>query len=190
MKATGFECAHQRWIHLALVGVAFCMYFFDPVDVVWALVRHKPDARTLERMLFAVATGLTGCGAAMRTAANRAQMSSLSARVERHLGSVFYAVGIGALAPLWGFLILVAGEAALALRLFQRESAPDVGPWSSEAAGSWASAMRPEAAKWGLFFTMIVFTAVLVDRVADILAVASLLIAAALNWRLYCHRTA
>lgn len=190
MKATGFEYRHQRWIHLSLVGFAFGTYFFDRVDAVWALVQREPDSRGVERILFAVATVLVGCGAAMRTSVNRSPSLSLSARLERHLGAVLSAAGIGSLAPLWGFVILTAGEAVLALRLFLYESAHGDGILPAEPAGSWISAMRPEAAKWGLFLTMIVFTAVLIDRVADVLALVSLLTAAALNWRSYCHRTA
>ena len=182
MKATDFENRHQRWIHLVLVGAAFSTYFFDGVDSVWAMVEHQPNARALERMLFAVATVLVGCGAALRTSASRLRSPS-----KMHLGSVLYALGIGSLAPLPGFAILAIGETVLATRLYLRELNSGCEQRAGETMRSWASAVRTEAVKWGLFLTMIVFTAVLIDRVADVLAAASLAIAAALNWRSYCR---
>jgi hypothetical protein len=41
-------------------------------------------------------------------------------------------------------------------------------------APDWKKAFRREPAKWGLFLTMIIFTVLLVDRVAEVLALASL----------------
>jgi hypothetical protein len=190
MNATEFEYRNQRWIHLALVGLAFGAYVFDPVDIVWALVEQRPNARALERIFFAVGTLLAGSGAALRTAANRSAVPSASARVKKHLGSVLYAVGVGSLAPAWGFAILTAGELALAIRLSFYERGEECPHGAAAPRESWISAMRPEAAKWGLFLTMIVFTAVLIDRVADVLALMSLLTAAALNWRSYCRPAA
>jgi hypothetical protein len=48
--------------------------------------------------------------------------------------------------------------------------------------------MREESAKWGIFLTMVVFTSLLIDRVAELLAVASLLVWAALNYSTFRHR--
>jgi hypothetical protein len=187
MKASGFEYRNQRWIHLSLVAAAFGVYAFDPVNLVWALVQHQPDAHALERALFAVATVFAGSGAVLRTLANRFTVRSSGSSLRRHLGSVLFALGIGSLAPLWGFVTLAAGEAVLATRLLLYERNLTCAHRPGVPAPSWASAVRTEAAKWGLFVTMTVFTAVLIDRVADILAVASLLTAAALNWRSYCR---
>jgi hypothetical protein len=48
-------------------------------------------------------------------------------------------------------------------------------------APNWKQALRQESAKWGLFLTMIIFTVLLVDRGAEILAVASVLLRLLLN---------
>jgi len=48
-------------------------------------------------------------------------------------------------------------------------------------APDWKRAFRQESAKWGLFPTMLIFTVLLVDRVAEILALASLLLWLLLN---------
>jgi hypothetical protein len=47
---------------------------------------------------------------------------------------------------------------------------------------NWKAALRSGISKWGLAVTMIVFTVTLRDRVAEILAAASFLLWAALNW--------
>ena len=45
----------------------------------------------------------------------------------------------------------------------------------------WGPGFRAQAVKWGLFLTMIVFSFTLVDRQADILIAASVLVAVLLN---------
>jgi hypothetical protein len=49
---------------------------------------------------------------------------------------------------------------------------------------SFAEAARPEALKWALFVTMIVFTTTLRDRYADVLICLSILVSTLLNGRL------
>jgi hypothetical protein len=55
-------------------------------------------------------------------------------------------------------------------------------------APNWKQALRQESAKWGLFLTMIIFTVLLVDRVAEILAVASPLLWLLLKFALFHSR--
>lgn len=79
--------------------------------------------------------------------------------------------------------MLVVGEAIVFLRLIRREKRlvpagllvsqplrPD------ELRPTWGRAFRQESAKWGLFLTMIIFTILLRDRVAEILAAISVLV--------------
>ena len=105
-------------------------------------------------------------------------------------------LGIGLLAPISGTVILLGGEVALVVRLFLRnrdgallEGSSDqfVGStrtWLSAQGISarWKDALRKEASKWGLALTMMIFTMTLRDRLAEILAVVSLLLWLALNW--------
>lgn len=44
MKATAFECRHQTLLHLLIVGLASLTYVFDPMDLVWALVRGHSNS--------------------------------------------------------------------------------------------------------------------------------------------------
>jgi protein-S-isoprenylcysteine O-methyltransferase Ste14 len=212
MRASEWEYRHQRLVHLLIVGVSFLTYLVERDDIVWALVRGRDDARLLERLLFAVATILIGTGAALITWAgahaappgSRRRPPFLRTgpyrylRYPQHEGTLLFAAGLGLLAPLWGFIVLLVGEAVAVSRLIglerymnRTESAGPVWPNVAQAVLSggafwemaplWSNAFRRESAKWGMFLTMIVFTALLQDRVAEILAVVSLLVWAFLN---------
>ena len=212
MKASEWEYRHQRLAHLLIVGVSFLTYLVERDDIVWALVRGRHDARLLERLLFAIATILIGAGAALTTwgAAYAAPPDSgrmrpflrtgpyRYLRFPQHVGTLLFAAGLGLLAPLWGFVVLLVAEAVAVSRLIGLErymngleSAGPVGPNVAQAVLSggafremaplWSNAFRRESAKWGMFLTMIVFTALLQDRVAEVLAVVSLLVWAFLN---------
>ncbi|MGO9323243.1 MAG: hypothetical protein ACLP07_01665 [Terracidiphilus sp.] len=189
MKATEFEFRHQTLLHLIVVGAAFSTYLVDPVDIVWAVVGHRPNARFLERLCFALATALIGAGALLCTAAvesepvkiqNGEQGSGI--RPSGHIGSVLFSAGVASLAPFPGAVILLLGEFVLALRLIllERSWGREQDP-SAASPTSWLGAIREESAKWGIFVTMVVFTWLLIDRVAEYLAIASLLMWAALN---------
>jgi hypothetical protein len=83
---------------------------------------------------------------------------------------------------------LVAGEALRLFRLMRRED--DQAPASSPHARSnaqWRKALRQEAGKWAMLFTMIVFVITLKDRVAEVLAAASLLTGLFLNAPFFSH---
>ena len=135
MKATDFELRHQTPVHLTLVTAAFLTYLVDPDDMVWKLVRGEPHARLLERLLFAVATVLIGTGSWLRTRALVEGGSELSGQPTRregfsrvltypqHLGNLLFSIGLASLAPLWGFVLLAAGETVLVIRLIGREEA-------------------------------------------------------------------
>ena len=196
MKATEFEFRHQPLLRFLVVGTAFLTYLFDPVDVVWRIVEHRPDARLLERLYFAFATALIGAGAALCTAAVASapitpENSGRRPRIRPsgHIGSVLFAVGVASLAPFPGAVILLLGESLLALRLIllERSFGHDRDPRPASPP-SWLRAMREESAKWGIFLMMIVFTWLLIDRVAELLAVASLVVWAALNFRSFRRR--
>jgi hypothetical protein len=203
MRATEFEFCHQALIHLGLVGIAFATYVFDPDDIVWALMRNQAHPRLLERLLFAVGTVLIGVGAMLRTWA-RAHSESDSPKLAPRFrltnypelfGSLLFTVGLAFLAPLWGSILLIVGESILVFRLIQREKLNRSTDRQSELndsekssalvcradAPTWGTALRREAGKWGLFFTMVVFTLLLRDRIAEVLGLASLIILLVLN---------
>jgi hypothetical protein len=208
MKATDFEYRHRTLLHLTVVLFAFLTYFIDRNDIVWALVREHGQARLLERAVFILATLLIGFATALRTWGRAHALSegsesvfgreSLSRRLRYpvHVGGLLFAIGLGFLAPLPGFIFLVIAEAILVIRLIAREEATNSESLNKPplAAGNstfvWREAVRLEAGKWGLFVTMIVFTLLLNDRIAEVLGAGSFLLAIVLNYKSYCSAIA
>lgn len=186
MKISDFEVRHPATIHQAIVAAAFATCFFERDDVVWQFVKHSKAPVLFERSLFAVATLLVGAAAVVCTRYRQESQPSSpnresTAREPRRRGSgeLLYAIGLGSLAPLTGFVILVGGEA---LRIF-RLLAPRPGRPGRTQAGDRTDRRKfaPEFAMWGMFATMIVFTITLNDRIAEVLAAIVFTFAIALN---------
>jgi hypothetical protein len=171
MMATNFEYRHQRLVHQFIVGAAFLSYLIDRDDIVWRFVRNGSTPRLWERSLFIVATILIAVGAGLCTGAR-----ALPRPGPQYRGEFLYAIGLGSLMPLSGFIILVAGESLRILRLMRRQT-DDQEKFDS----SWGKAFRNEATKWGILVTMIVFAITLKDRVAEVLAAASFLVGLLFN---------
>jgi protein-S-isoprenylcysteine O-methyltransferase Ste14 len=120
-------------------------------------------------------------------------------RYPRQLGSLLFSIGLGFLTPIAGFVLLVVGETLVTVRLIlheralvdardssERAAVDELAPTSEAWPGlrvrtSWGEALRRESGKWGLFLTMIVFSLLLRDRVAEVLAGASFLVCVVLN---------
>ena len=208
MKVTHFESRNPALLHLAAVLIAFLTYFVDRDDVVWALVRGHSDAKLLERAAFSLATLLIGFATGLRTWGYAHALSARSEPLSRrgslscnlryplHVGSLVFAIGLAFLAPLPGFIFLVIAETILAIRLIVREEATDSESLSKppiaqgDSTFVWREAVRLESGKWGLFVTMILFTLLLNDRVAEVLGAGSLLLAIVLNYKSYCSAIA
>jgi hypothetical protein len=175
MKATGFEVRHQQLLHRLLVLAAFLTYLIDRDDIVWRFIRSTPgEVRMLERSIFAAVTILFVIAALLCTR-SRMRPASEPGRKAAFVGEFLYAVALGSLAPLAGFLILVAGEALRISRLALRDDTARKMPVSLPAA------LRQESLKWGLCLTLVVFTITLTDRLAEILAGLSVLVWLTLN---------
>ena len=116
-----------------------------------------------------------------------------------YLGTFLMSLGLGFLASRLGFAILAVGAAIRILRLIGREESeleatrgesfrafcqrvPRLIPSlrarvpAAGLAPQWGQAFRGEAVMWGFFVTMAAFTATLRDRVAEVLAGATLLL--------------
>lgn len=209
MKATDFEYRHQTLVHQLIVAAAFLTYLIQRDDVVWRFVKDSTTPRELERFLFALATLFIAFGAGVCTWARAYRRSESSETVgpyrylrhPRHLGDLFYAIGLGSLTPALGFIILVAGEGIRVLRLIRREDdrawnflqhpLPALQPLAPTIAKEldpiWRKAFRQEAVKWGLCLTMIVFVITLKDRLAEVLACAGFLIGLVFNAPTFGH---
>jgi hypothetical protein len=207
MKATDFEYRHQTLVHQFIVAAAFLAYFVDREDIVWRFVKESSAPRGFERFFFTVATVFIVVVAAICTLARvyRRPESATGMESYRHLhrlryfGDLLYAIGLASLAPLWGFIILVAGEILRIFRLIRREdpraqnflqhplstTSPLLPPAAQEFHSRLGKAFRQETVKWGLFLTMVVFVITLKDRLAEVLAAASFLIGLLLNAPLF-----
>jgi hypothetical protein len=205
MKATDFEYRHQKLVRPFIVAAAFLTYLIDRDDVVWRFVKDSTAPRELERALFTVATLFILVGAGICTwGLGHHKPESTTAfepyrhpRYPRFLGEFLYSMGLGSLAPLSGFVILVAGKALRLFRLIRRAddhgqhfqphpsttSLPLASAGAREMNSSWGKAFQQEAAKWGIFLTMIIFVITLKDRLAEILAATSFLVGLLLNAR-------
>jgi hypothetical protein len=202
MKATDFEYRHQTLVHQFIVAAAFLTYFVDREDMVWRFVKDSSASRGFERFFFVVATVFIVVGAAICTWARvyrRPESATGMAYRHRHrsryFGDLLYAIGLASLVPLWGFVILVAGETLRIFRLVQHEdyrtrnslqhpltsASPLLPPAAQKFHSRLGKAFRQEAVKWGLFLTMVVFVITLKDRLAEVLAGASFLIGLSLN---------
>lgn len=203
MKATDFEYRHQTLVHQFIVAAAFLAYFVDREDIVWRFVKDSSAPRGFERFFFIVATLFIVVGAAICTLARvyprpesaTGTKSYRHPHRSRYFGDLLYAIGLASLVPLWGFIILVAGETFRVFRLIQREdhrarnflqhpltTASSLLPPAAQGFHSrLGKAFRQETVKWGLFLTMVVFVITLKDRLAEVLAAASFLIGLLLN---------
>ena len=199
-STTDFEYRHQTLVHQLIVGAAFLTYLIDREDVVWRLVKNTANPHVLERSIFIGATVFVAVGAGLCTNAYGKAHGTGGGdphRIlhrSRYLGDISYAIGLGSLAPVAGFLILVVGESCRVLRLAKidghlrnwREhglsALPALLPGDAEQRSpGWKKAFRHEAAKWGIFVTMTVFAITLQDRQAEVLALASFLVGVLLN---------
>ena len=185
MKASEFESRHPTAVHQIIVGAAFAMYFLQRDDIVWRFVKTSKAPVHFERSLFAVATLLVGTAAFLCTRHAHASQSlrpnpkNVEEDRRRGYGEILYAIGLGSLAPLAGFVILVGGEALRILRLMAPQPAEPfpIGAVSQPGRKDFA----PGFAKWGMFATLIVFTITLSDRIAEVLASIVFTAAIALN---------
>jgi hypothetical protein len=189
MRAPNFETVHPILLHQAIIAGAFAAYLVDPEDIVWRFIKQSPNSRLLEHVLFFIATVFVGAGAAFctRTAALQCSPSQFLHNAG-YVGEGLFAVGLASLAPLWGAVLLIAGESLRLLRLalrnrneFQTATSKPAAPQSTPPPPDWPRALRIQAAKWGIFVTMILFSVLLIDRVAETMAAASVLIWMLLN---------
>lgn len=217
MKATEFEFRHRSILNLIQFWIAFQAYSLDRDNVVWRYVHwDTPVGAFRARMIFSFAALLLLIAALIRTWATAYLSSKVVhdsalhtealvadgpyryVRNPLYLGTFLMSVGLGFLASLTGFIILVALAAIRILRLIGREESeltreqgaqyseyfkrvprllPSLSPRvpSGGAVPRWGQALVGEATMWGFFVMMAAFTITLRDRVAYVLTAVTLL---------------
>lgn len=140
MIATEFEFRRRSLLNLLHFWIAFQLYSFDHVNVVWALTRwNNPPGAFVARIVFGCGAVLLGIAAAIRTWAAAYLRSDVvhdaALHTERivadgpyrhvrnplYIGTFLMTTGLGLLASRAGFLILVVGAAIRILRLIGHE---------------------------------------------------------------------
>jgi protein-S-isoprenylcysteine O-methyltransferase Ste14 len=142
MKATQFEFRHRSILNLIHFWIAFQLYSFDHINVVWAFVPwDTPRGALHARLVFGFAALLLALAAGIRTWAaaylRTAVVHDTNLHTEKlvadgpyrhlrnplYLGTFLMTLGMGFLASRVGFVFLVAGAAIRILRLVGREEA-------------------------------------------------------------------
>jgi protein-S-isoprenylcysteine O-methyltransferase Ste14 len=140
IKATQFEFRHRSLLNLLQFWIAFQLYSFDRINVVWACFHWDTlHGILLGRFVFGFAALLLAFAAGIRTWAAAYLRSSVvhdtalhtdkivadgpyrHVRNPLYLGTLFMTLGIGFLANRSGFIILVVGAAIRILRLVGHE---------------------------------------------------------------------
>ncbi len=188
-------------LRVALLIAAVCTYFVDKDDVVWRFIKTSPHARLLEHVCFGAAALMLGIALLLKIQASvsvHEQGIHDPSRIRVAAASVLRAIGIGSLLPLPGFLLLVLGDLGVSLLLYGPRAVSE----RTTARSNFRPADRPSPAHpWrdalvrhiGLccaFVSMLVFSIVLIDRVADGLFAATALISVAASARSALHARA
>lgn len=196
MQAIGSRCVAVNRLGLivraVLLLVGLSAYLISPEDVVWHFIKVAPHAREREHALFGLAAASLGLALLLKvrdSAQPEGQDSHRPSHIRSMVASLLQAIGIGSLLPLPGFLVLVLGDVAASLLLYGRHSTaevPRVEPDSRPAdrrfeAFRWTDALATHLGLCFAFLSMIVFSVVLIDRVADVLFAMTALVSIATN---------
>jgi hypothetical protein len=181
-------------VRAALLLVGLSTYLIFPDDVVWHFIKTAPHARVLEHALFGVAAATLGFALLLKVkviAHPENQHSPGRSRIAVTVASLLQAIGIGSLLPLAGFLVLGFGDVAASLLLFGTHSTAEVPRVESDSRGAdrrlqfsrWTHALGTNIGLCFAFLSMVVFSVVLIDRVADVLFAMTALVSVATNTR-------
>jgi hypothetical protein len=184
-------------IRAGLLLVGLSTYLISPDDVVWRFIRTAPHARALEHASFGIAAAFLGFALLLKVKASvqrKNQDNHGPSRTTAAIASILQAIGIGSLLPLPGFLLVVLGDVVVSLLLYDRHSAAEDPRSEGE---DYRPARRPlQPSRWrdalvthiGLccaFLSMVIFSVVLIDRVADVLFAMTALVSVAANFGVF-----
>jgi len=164
-------------IRAALLLAGLSTYFISPDDVVWRFIRHAPHARLLEHILFAAAAAVLGLAllVKMSISTRAANDDVQNLRRKAAVASLLQAIGIGSLLPLPGFLLLVLGDVGVSL--FWEPAGKPLHAYE------WVDALIAHIGLCFAFLSMVIFSLVLIDRVADVLFAMTALISIVASFR-------
>ena len=180
-------------VRVALLIAGLSTYLISPDDVVWRFIKTAPHARALEHVAFGISAAFLGLALILKVKASvhpKFQDFRNPSAAGAFVASLLQAIGIGSLLPLPGFLLLVSGDVATSLLLGGRNSAredPNAEPDSPQAgrplAFQWRDALSAHIGLGLAFLSMVIFSVLLIDRVADVLFAITALVSIAANAR-------
>ena len=169
----------RSMLRVVLLPASLATYLVSPDDIVWRFIKLSPHARLLEHLAFGAAAALLGVALLLKLQAGSRGGASVTPAI---FANLLQAVGIGSLLPLPGFLLLVLGDLAISLLFRTQQPKIEDDSQPSNTATSTA-ALTGHIGLTCAFASMVVFSIVLVDRVADILFAASALVSLAVTLR-------
>ncbi len=166
-------------LRAGLLLAAVSVYLVAPDDVVWRLVRNAAHARIWEHLCFAAAAAMLACALLLKLLiAARARRGHCGSRTRAVLANLLQAAAIGSLLPAAGFVLLMAGD--LCISLFVPVALPAVELVPAQAL-RWSEVFRANLALGCAFVSMLIFSVVLIDRVADVLFAITALVSLAMT---------
>jgi len=182
-------------VRAALLLVGLSTYLISPDDIVWRFIKTSPHSRVLEHAIFGIAAAILGFALLLKVKVSthpENQGSLGPARITYSVASLLQAIGIGSLLPLPGFLLLVIGDTIASLFLYGRHSTTedlkdgrdDLRRARSPLQGfRWRNALATHIGLCFAFLSMVIFSIVLIDRVADVLFAMTALVSIAATIR-------
>jgi len=162
----------RSMLRLVLLLGSLATYLVSPDDVVWRFIKGAPQVRLLEHFAFGSAAALLGVALFLKV---QASTSGTVSSTRTTVGSLLQAVGIGVLLPLPGFLLFGLGNLGISLLLKERQPAI-LGQSPKSGIAPWTGALAVHIGLSCAVASMIIFSIVLVDRVADALFAMSALV--------------
>jgi hypothetical protein len=187
-------------IRAALLVAGLSTYLISADDVVWRFIKTRPHARLFEHLSFGIAAAVLGIALLLKIRASRdasRQRTQDLPRAKAVVPNLLQAIGIGSLLPLPGFLLVVFGEIGLGLLLGRQRlgrEQPGAAPGFRRnrrlsETFNWGDAVITHIGLCSAFISMIVFSVVLIDRVADVLFAITAVVSTAASCRdAWLHR--
>jgi hypothetical protein len=177
-------------IRAALLLAGLSTYLISADDVVWRFIKRVPHSRLLEHLSFGIAAAMLGISLLLKIRASMKDPNDPPC-AKAVVSNLLQAIGIGFLLPLPGFLLLVCGEIVVNLLLSGRHPArkqPGTAPDFRQDRRlsnpfNWRDAVITHLGLCCAFISMIIFSVVLIDRVADVLFAMTAMVPTAAAFR-------
>jgi hypothetical protein len=175
-RANAVELRRPFLIHGLVLLVGWGTYLLDRDDVLWRYIRHSPHSRLLEHLGFGCAAVVIGIGVLLgcwRTDRDYRREGWTPGVIGRRCaGEILHGIGLASLVPVAGFVLIVCGETIRSVRYARlkmqmaREHGGGV-PIATPPGPAWKWLVLSQVGMWCAFVSMVIFSIILIDHVAD-----------------------